>query len=75
MFQNHWKSHVSFYFLLLIFRYNVATTLPESSKAYRPMILKYIVDGKLQSNLQVTEAISYLKKLPQGSKVTYWYSK
>lgn len=52
-----------------ITRYNVATTLPESSKAYRPMVLKYVVDGKLKSNLQVTEAVSYLKKLPQGSTV------
>lgn len=52
-----------------IIRYNVATTLPESSKAYRPMVLKYVVDGKLKSNLQVTEAVSYLKKLPQGSNV------
>ena len=55
----------------VIFRYNVATMLPESSKSYRPMILKYITEGKLLSNLQVTEAVSYLKKLPQGCNVIH----
>lgn len=53
----------------LIIRYNVATMLPESSKCYRPMVLKYITDGKLKTNVQITEAVSYLKKLPQGSTV------
>lgn len=56
----------------VICRYNVATMLPESSKMYRPMILKYITEGKLVSNLQVTEAVSYLKKLPQGSIVIHF---
>ncbi|KAM7453668.1 hypothetical protein BLSTO_05583, partial [Blastocystis sp. subtype 1] len=46
--------------------YNVATTLPESSKQYRPLVLRWIVDGEIKSNYQVSEAISYLKKLPSN---------
>ena len=49
--------------------YNVATTLPESSKQYRPLVLRWIVDGEIKSNYQVSEAISYLKKLPSNDSV------
>ena len=33
------------------------------------MLLKLIVDGRVKSNLQVAEAVSYLKKLPAGTTV------
>lgn len=43
--------------------------VPTSARAYRPAVLKLVVEGKIKSNLQITEAVSYLKKLPANAVV------
>lgn len=34
------------------------------------MLLRFVVEGKIKSNLQISEAVSYLKKLPTGTHVS-----
>lgn len=51
------------------FSYNVATMIPVSAVHYRPALLKLVTEGKVKTNLQVSEAIAYLKKLPAGAVV------
>ena len=48
---------------------NIAMTLPETSKQYRPILLQWVMEDKMKSNLQVTEAVTYLKKLPHNASV------
>jgi len=43
--------------------------LPETSKQYRPLLLQWVMEDKMKSNLQVTEAVAYLKKLPHNATV------
>ena len=52
-----------------MFSYNIAMTLPETSKQYRPTLLQWVMSGKMKTNLQVTEAVAYLKKIPSQSSV------
>ena len=54
------------------FSYNVATMIPVSAVHYRPALLKLVTEGKVKTNLQVSEAIAYLKKLPAGAVVWVW---
>lgn len=49
--------------------YNVATTVPGSAVAYRPALLKLVMEGKVKTNLQIAEAVAYLKKLPANATV------
>ena len=49
--------------------YNVATTVPVSAVHYRPALLKLVMDGKVKTNLQIAEAVSFLKKLPANATV------
>ena len=44
-------------------------TVPESSIQYRPILLKWVLEGKMKTNLQVTEAVKYLKQLPNRETV------
>ena len=44
--------------------------VPTSARPYRPAVLKLVVEGKIKSNLQITEAVNYLKKLPANAVVT-----
>ena len=44
-------------------------TVPESSIQYRPILLKWVMEGKMKTNLQVTEAVKYLKQLPNRETV------
>ena len=53
----------------MIVSYNVATTVPTSATAYRPALLKLVVEGKVKTNLQISEAVAYLKKLPANAVV------
>ena len=53
----------------MIVSYNVATTVPTSATAYRPALLKLVVEGKVKTNLQIFEAVAYLKKLPANAVV------
>ena len=53
----------------MIASYNVATTVPTSATAYRPALLKLVVEGKVKTNLQISEAVAYLKKLPANAVV------
>lgn len=50
-------------------RYNIAMTVPESSKQYRPILLNWVMEGKMKTNLQVTEAVKFLKQLPNQDTV------
>lgn len=43
--------------------------IPVSAVHYRPALLKLVTEGKVKTNLQVSEAIAYLKKLPAGAVV------
>ena len=45
--------------------------VPTSARAYRPAVLKLVVEGKIKSNLQITEAVNYLKKLPANAVVGF----
>ena len=58
-----------FFSLLDDSSYNVATTVPTSAVSYRPALLKLVVEGKVKTNLQIAEAVSYLKKLPANATV------
>lgn len=44
-------------------------TVPESSKQYRPILLKWVMEGKMKTNLQVTEAVKFLKQLSNQETV------
>ena len=57
------------YSSILIRSCNIAMTLPETSKQYRPILLRWVMEDKMKSNLQVTEAVAYLKKLPHNASV------
>lgn len=50
-------------------RYNVSTMVPGSARQYRPAVLKLVMEGKIKSNLQINEAVNYLKKLPANAVV------
>ena len=54
---------------LFIFSYNVATTVPTSAVQYRPALVKLIMEKKVKTNLQISEAVAYLKKLPANATV------
>ena len=60
---------------LFIFSYNVATTVPTSAVQYRPALVKLIMEKKVKTNLQISEAVAYLKKLPANAVVCYFHKK
>lgn len=55
--------------IFLSFSYNVATTVPTSAVQYRPALVKLIMDKKVKTNLQISEAVAFLKKLPANATV------
>ena len=60
---------------LLTYSYNVATTVPTSAVQYRPALVKLIMEKKVKTNLQISEAVAYLKKLPANAVVCYFHKK
>lgn len=40
-----------------------------SAVHYRPALLKLVMDGKVKTNLQIAEAVAFLKKLPANAVV------
>ena len=44
-------------------------TVPESSIQYRPILLKWVMEGQMKTHLQDTEAAKYLKQLPNREPV------
>lgn len=53
------------------FSYNVSTTVPTSAVQYRPALVKLVIEKKVKSNLQISEAVSFLKKLPANATVLF----
>ncbi|KAK8795544.1 hypothetical protein WA158_000201 [Blastocystis sp. Blastoise] len=49
--------------------YNCVNSFPGSCPQHRPTILKMIVDGKIKSNLQITETFAYLKSLAADAPI------
>ena len=47
----------------------MSTMVPGSARQYRPAVLKLVMEGKIKSNLQINEAVNYLKKLPANAVV------
>lgn len=58
---------------VLIFSYNVATTVPTSAVQYRPALVKLIMEKKVKTNLQISEAVAFLKKLPANATVLFYF--
>ena len=54
-----------------IISYNVATTVPTSAVQYRPALVKLIMEKKVKTNLQISEAVAFLKKLPANATVRF----
>ena len=58
-----------FLLILLIYSYNIATTVPTSAVQYRPALVKLVMEKKVKTNLQISEAVAFLKKLPANATV------
>lgn len=64
----------AFFTIFIICSYNIATTVPTSAVQYRPALVKLVMEKKVKTNLQISEAVAFLKKLPANATVIFLFS-